>query len=584
AIGLGADPSAVQPVLDQVKHERQVEQEFQGYLAEVNQAAVRQAWGEAIRFLDQALALRPHRTDLQSQREHFVQFQEWSERAQGAAGEVASFNWPTALKLLDGIPDEFMDTGQLRRHIRREMERQAQLAEAQRMYDGARVMALLNDAPPDYPEREALTRWAQAEIERKERLAAAQQAYDAGQVLALLADTPPNYPRRAELRQWAEHEIQRRAEIESAWQKGEWEKALALLQETPADYPDREHRIREAEENLRQQKYLESLQQQAIAALEKKDWDQVIAVCRQGLAEGGEDALFGAWKDQAEKEQQIDRQVEQMACDAAAAEQEGDWERAVALLSEALSQRPDRDDLRNRLEEANRKSYWERVRVQAREKIAAEDWEAALTLLEDAPPDDAELTTWKEQAREELVRSLYAQAERAEQGDDWTTAWNALARLGALQVADETLLQRAERARREQEYAQALEQARQAMARSRWAKAEKQARIALSLFPDRVEAQAVLGEVTRKAKEAQSRRIKLMAAGTGAALVLTLLCGLLAWGRLTGGGPMGPLFWTATPTSTSTPTPTSTPTQTPTPTPTPTPALPVLAGTPYPRP
>jgi hypothetical protein len=69
------------------------------------------------------------------------------------------------------------------------------------------------------------------------------------------------------------------------------------------------------------------------------------------------------------------------------------------------------------------------------------------------------------------------------------------------------------------------------------------------------------------AQRARRHRLVLIWASIASILAIVLVISFLIWGAITGGGPMGFLFWTPTPT----PTPTATPTVTPMPTYTPTP-------------
>ncbi|MFN3763772.1 MAG: hypothetical protein ACK4WK_11320, partial [Anaerolineae bacterium] len=366
-------------------------------------------------------------------------------------------------------------------------ERQKQVGEARQAYDGQRVLDLLADVPPDYPNLEALRDWAHAEIRRRKELEDAQAAYDGRRVLNILERTPADYPQVDTLRRWAEEWIAREQALDEAWNAGRWEEVLSLLNSFPPDYPDRDRRLQEAGKALWQQQRLEEIR----AAFAGARWDDVVALCEQAIAEGGDPAAFAEWRDRARQEQETDREVARLAAEADTAAQAGDLQRALSLVDQALALRPDRPDLRQRRADLQAAIERERRLEQAQRAFAEARWPDVLVLLADWPPDDPRGEPLRREAHERLVADLQAQADALEAAENWEAALGILRYLQTLQGPDEVLEERVRRVEREFHAAQVLARARRAGERGRWEEALALAQEALRLSPDHPEARSL---------------------------------------------------------------------------------------------
>jgi len=624
-LALGGSPATFQPLLEQAQQGKEVESQVAQYVNEAAQEVQAGDWEKAIELLDQALALRPNRADLQGQREQFVLYRAWASQVEVARERLGVYQWDEALRLLADIPGDFLQAGLLRERAHQEIQRQQQLQEARqaydvgkvldlltdvpsdypqaeelrrwaqaeisrreqleearRMYDGKRVLDLLEGVSPDYPQLEELRRWAQAEISRREQLEEARRVYDGERVLALLEGVSPDYPQLEELRRWAQEEQRRRQEIETAQQHGRWEEVLSLLEAMPADHPDRDRLRQEAEQALHQRQRLEELHQQAQESLEAGEWEQVVSLCGQALEEGGDAALFGDLRQHALREWETDQAVNRAAEDAEQALRDGNLERALEQLEHALSLRPNRGDLQERLAEIERLRERKHRLDQARQALVAGEWSEVLDLVESVSPADDEVDALRQEAHAGLVNDLYAQAGAAEKAGDWEAAIAALRQLQGLEVEDKEVPQRLKRAQRERDIVSALAQVRAALKQRRWTQAVAAAEDAHRRFSEREEINTLLDQARQALAVWQvKRRRTRMVGGIVTALLMGVLItgfGIVIWGKTTGGGPAGFLLRTATPTVTPTntstftltPIPTSTFTPTPVWTPTPT--------------
>jgi hypothetical protein len=166
-------------------------------------------------------------------------------------------------------------------------------------------------------------------------------------------------------------------------------------------------------------------------------------------------------------------------------------------------------------------------------------WADVLTLLEEWIAEEARAATLWQEARTQLIGDLYARADQAEQSGDWDGALDALHRLQALSVPDETLPSRLERATWEREAVLALDRARKALTHKKWKAVIAETQGVLARFPDRAEVLALRHEAEQAwaVQRARQRRWLFIGGGTG---LLLLLVGLITflWNR--GGLPGSP--------------------------------------------
>lgn len=516
-------------------------------------------------------------------------WQRWAqleiERRQKLKAARESYEPEVVLNLLENVPPDYPDLENQRRWAMTEIERREAVEAAIREYDGDRVLALLSDVPSDYPRLDRLRTWAAAQQALRERLAEAKRTYDLEAALALVEELPSDHPEATKLQDWLETERQRRKALDAARAHGKWEELLALTESLPVDYPQATSLRAEAEAGLEQARKLERLYHEAEDALERHDWEQVIACCDSALTLRKE-RRFEILRERAQTEAEIDQQVAEAAQEAEVAYASGDLELALEQLSQALALRAERTDLESRREMIE--LQWQRQCLlrKARQALDNQHWAAVADILGRLTDDDSEAKALRDAARDGQIQELEARARKAEKDGDWNDAIAALETLAGLQGSNEALDRWLQELRLEQESATAAAAIQDAIEDRRWQEAVAAAEGACQRFPARHEFLALLESAKTGWQAWQDRRRRKTRTAVISLIAIILLGGgILGWGSWNGGGPAGPLFWTPTPTATATPTPTATatPTATPTATATSTPtATPTATSTPTP--
>ncbi len=546
ALGLGGARERYGPLYEQAKQRLAAETEAQALAARAEGLAGNESWAQAVQDLERAVQLWPANlayAELLDQYRQQLQCQELYEQGMEA---MRAQHWESARSIFEQLPPDYKDAADAARLAAQNMYWLQLVDQASNLGTQGRwqeVLTVLQEVPLGQASADGLKAQAQAELDRLDALARAEEAWQqaeqthdwpnvilyAREALGLGADAQRMSAsiESAERRITAENEARSLAsDADALASSQDWAGAISALSAAAQRWPENSH-------------YPE-----LIAEYEHQ------LVLAEGYAAAGAALDAGRWEEALAHLSQLPGDYREAAQWTAVATARRDHELAVAQSKHSVREALDR----------------------RRYEAAAAEAERLLDLAGDdseAQGLAAEADQAVRQFREQLDQ-LRRAADHAESAGLWPEAATALEAWADIAPEDQAIADRLEAARAQAEAAAAVEQAEVALSRNNWSAALREARRALRLTPGNSAATtAVL-----RAQKARSRFMaRLAALAAGAAGTILLAFGV--WGKANGGGPMGPLFWTPTPTNTSTitPTPTNTPTVTITPTRTNTPTV-----------
>ncbi|RJP54375.1 MAG: tetratricopeptide repeat protein [Anaerolineaceae bacterium] len=308
-----------------------------------------------------------------------------------------------------------------------------------------------------------------------------------------------------------------RQRAEKALTDGKDEEALSAFAEALKFTPEDQSLIMRSEK-VRAEKNAKVLAEQ-LARSEKeaaaRNWDKAITALNDALeiAPGDESILK---KIQTIQEKQLRERLDGLLAKVEAAEKAGRWDTAISTLNEYLQLKPEDAAIQKRianLVEAKHAAWLKGVMARVDQAVAAQNWDEALTALNEAlrlEPENAEMQAKAKKVREaRRIAELNAMLKRADQAvaaERWDEAINILNDGLASDPDNETLktkLAEARKAKREAHLQAALRLADSAAQAGKWEAAVASLNEVLANEPDNTEFQRKLAEV--RAQEHQSR-------------------------------------------------------------------------------
>jgi hypothetical protein len=499
----------------------------------------------------------------------------------------------------------------------------AQAAQAQQQGNWDQAIHALQQAvalQPNNPQLVSQLATLEEQLAWRKRLEQARgllHQYQWQPAMALLEGIPREFSDTAELLNQAERCRTWQEKLEEAQHSSDPESILKLLDELPADFPGKEELRQKALETIAGQDAFGSWEVAVRQALDAGQWDEVISICQEALNAPQAPDKFRSWLQQAEHERTVDRQVEDILSSARQALDEQNFPQAIALLENASSLRPNRQDIQELLRSARQSQQLLERKEMARQAIAEQRWESAYETLAGIPEPDPEATQLMTTLQDSWKMSLLRELDQAESGQRWQDAITIFQELDKHQWMTPDLLQRKEHVLRSLRRVSLQQHIYQAIQQGDWKQALRHAQEARRQFPDDAEFQHLEEKARQHLAAARPAVLRTPYIIAGAVILLGIVISLffvLGRGSTIGtAGPVGatsvaavlppatPTFsptptqtagvviYTSTPlpspshtfTPTRTPTPRPSPTRTPTRTPTPRPAS---TRTPTPRP
>jgi len=300
-----------------------------------------------------------------------------------------------------------------------------------------------------------------------------------------------------------------RQRAEKALTDGRDEEALSAFAEALKFTPEDGSLIARSEK-VRAEKNAKVLAEQ-IARSEKeanaRNWDKAIAALNDALAIAPGDASI-LKKIQIVQENQLRERLDGLLAKVEAAEKAGRWDTAISTLNEYLQLKPDDASIQKRianLVEAQHAAWLNGVMARTDQAVAAQNWDEALTALNEAlrlEPENAEMqakaTKVRESRRIAELNAMLEHADQAVEAGRWDEAINILNDGLASDPENEMLktkLAEARKAKREARLQAALRFADSAAQAGKWEAAVASLNEVLANEPDNAEFQKKLAEV-----------------------------------------------------------------------------------------
>lgn len=307
--------------------------------------------------------------------------------------------------------------------------------------------------------------------------------YQWEQAFALLQSVPAEFYNTTELQQQIEQYRKWQEQIERAKALDDPERVLDILANIPPNFPERESLYQRAQEELARRGALGQLESSVRQALEAGHWENVIALCREALTQPEAPEKFRSWLAQAEEELAKEREIEQLLLDVQAAIEAKQYSQAVELLQRALTLKPQRGDLREKLEYVRRQAHIAEQKLLAAQAVEQEKWEEAYQVLASIAEQDSEANQLLSSVQDAWRDSLLAALESAEAEQRWRDALTMYQKLEKMGWLTPELDQRYRGTKLAVQIASIQEEIRQAGQRGDWKRAYQQAREASQRFP-----------------------------------------------------------------------------------------------------
>ena len=284
----------------------------------------------------------------------------------------------------------------------------------------------------------------------------------------------------------------------SAFQVGKWSEAVIDFKrvvETDPTYRDAAYRLEEAQRQDR----LHDLYNRGLECLEDKDWTRAIEYFEQVVQE--DEIYRDAMARLMEARRQ--RQLTGLYREGEARFAEGNWEEAVAAFEKMLSLDPtDEWGVTARMREGRRQRDLVQMYTQAIHLYDEQRWEEASQLfeklIEEEPNYQDSTIRLREIDKQEELASLFAKANEYRTAGQWDAAVETYQRILKIDKDYETVSEDLEEARQRRKIVSMYQEGQTLMGQQRWARAAEVFERLLALEPGREDVMARLAEAKKQ--------------------------------------------------------------------------------------